>query len=58
MTIDDLKTVRSHNLIWAMLMSCSKHGRIKELYFNEVQDAREMFFESIAIDFESERFII
>ena len=31
---------------------------MKELHFNVVQDAIEMFFESITIGFESKRFVI
>ena len=58
MAIDHLKTVGSHLLIWAMLASCSKHGRMKELYFGVVQDAIEMFLETITIGFEPERFAI
>ena len=41
-----------------MLGSFSKHGRIQELHFSIVQDAIEMFLESITIGFELERFAI
>ena len=56
--MDLMKTFGSHLLIWTMLTSCSKHGRMKELHFSIVQDAIEMFLESIAIGFEPERFAI
>ena len=56
MAMDYLKNIGSQFLIWAMLTSCSKHGRIKELHFSVVQDAREMFLESITIGFEPEHF--
>ena len=58
MAIDHLKTIGSHLLIWSMLMSCSKYGRMKELHFSIAQDAIEVFFESITIGFEPERFAI
>ena len=41
-----------------MLKSCSKHGQMKELHFSLVQDAIEMFLESITTGFEPERFVI
>ena len=53
-----MKTAGSHLLIWAMLTSCLKYGRIKELYFSIVQDAREVFLESITKGFEPELFVI
>ena len=53
-----LKTVVSYLLIWAMLESCSKHGRIKEFHFGIVQDIVEMFLESITLGFEPECFVI
>ena len=56
--MDHLKTVGSHLLIWAMLASYSKHGRMKELHFSIVQDAIEMFLEIITVGFEPERFAI
>ena len=58
MAMDHLRAVGYHFPIWAMLVSCSKHGRIKDLHFGVVQDAREMFLESIIIGFEAERFAI
>ena len=39
-------------------MSCLKHGRMKELHLGTVQDAIEIFLESITIGFETERFVI
>ena len=53
-----LKTGRSHLLIWAILASFSKYGRMNELPFDIVQDIREMFLESITIGFEPEHFEI
>ena len=53
--MDHLKTVGSYFLIWEMLLSFSKHGRMKELHLGIVQDAREIFPESITIGFEPER---
>ena len=58
MAIDHLKTVGSYLLKWAMLVSCPKHGRMEELHFSIVQDAIEMFLESITIGFEPESFAI
>ena len=37
-----------------MLTSYSKHGRIKELHYSIVQDAREMSLKSISVGFEPE----
>ena len=34
-----------------MLASCSKYGRVKELYFSTVQYGKEMFFKSTTIGF-------
>ena len=58
MATDHLKTVRSHFLMWAKFTSCSKHERIKELHFSMIQDAIEVFLESITLGFEPERFVI
>ena len=41
--INHLTTVVSHLLIWKILMSCLKHGRIKEFHYGIVQGAIEMF---------------
>ena len=51
MAMDYLKTVGSHWMIWAMLESFSKHGRIIELHFSIVQNAIEMFLENITVGF-------
>ena len=45
--MDHLKTVESYFLIQKILTSCLKHGRMEELYLNIVQDAREVFLESM-----------
>ena len=58
MAIDHPKTVEYHLLIWEILVSYSKHGRMKELHFGIVQDAREILFKSITINFEPEHFVI
>ena len=58
MALDSLKTTESHLLIWEMIISFSKRGRMKELHFGMVQDTRAMFPESITIGFEPKRFAI
>ena len=58
MVMNHLKTVGSHLLIWVILVSCLKHGRMKELHFSMVQEAIEVFLESITIGFEPGRFVI
>ena len=58
MVINHLKTVGSHFLIWAMLESCSKHVRMKELPFGIVQDAKKMFLKNITVGFEPDHFTI
>ena len=58
MALDYLKTGGSHLIILAMLVSCLKHGRMKELHFGVVQDTIEMFLESITIGFEPKRFAL
>ena len=56
MVKDHLKTVGSHLGIWAMLTSCSKHGRLKKLHYGIVQDSIETFLDSITKSFEPKRF--
>ena len=47
-----------HLLICAMLSSCLKHGKIRELNLGIVKNTREMFLEGIILGFEPERFAI
>ena len=58
MTIDYMKTIGSRLLTHAMLTSCSKYGRMKELQFSLVQGTKEIFLESITMGFEPEYFVI
>ena len=50
MAMNHMKTIGSHLLMLEILVSCSKHGRIIDHIFGIVEDAKEVFLESITIE--------
>ena len=53
--LDHLKTVGSYSLKWAILVSCSRHGKMKNLHFIIIQDTIEIIIETINMGFKPER---